>query len=287
MPRNQEDSPSNRFNPGDVGADRRARNRHHWDSTLDARNLSAHREGPPLERQLALAESLDVRIALRHLATLGDRLVLDLGGGLGLHAILLARAGARVIVCDISPYRLRAARDLAREAGVPEGRIAFVAAEAEHLPIAGATLDGIFTKSVLIHTDLPRAADECARVLSPAGRAVFIEPLDRNPFVTIYRWLLAPREWRDITRYFDKDAMDELTLPFRARGFKRSVTPVHYVGFFASFAQFSLESPRLMRVMESLLSRFDHMVFAVFPAFRRYAWFAVTRISPSNRRNRS
>ena len=277
MAQNQEDSsphPNRGLAPDSA---RKDRSRRHWDATLDARNLAAEREGPPLERQLALAASLDVRIAFRHLAPLPERMVLDLGGGLGLHAILLARAGARVIVCDISLNRLAAARRLAEEAGVPSGRILFVAAEAEHLPFAQESLGGIFTKSVLIHTDLARAAAECARVLSPAGRAAFIEPMDRNPFVVLYRWLFAPRAWRDITRYFDGRAAEELARPFREQGFSRTTTPVHYLGFFASVAQFQLESPRLMRSMERTLSRFDRLVFAVFPSFRRYAWFAVFR----------
>jgi ubiquinone/menaquinone biosynthesis C-methylase UbiE len=223
---------------------------------------------------------LDVRLAFRQLAPLKGRLVLDLGAGLGLHAILLARAGANVVVCDISPNRLREARRLAAEAGVPDGRIRFAVAEAERLPFADAAFGGIFTKSVLIHTDLPRAAGECVRVLSPTGCATFIEPLDRNPFVVLYRLLLAPREWRHITRYFDKLAINELGHPFTKHGFQGTLTPVHYLGFFASIAQFQMESPKMMRAMERVLHRLDRMIFAVFPPFRRYAWFAIFKFSP-------
>ncbi|MBI5154467.1 methyltransferase domain-containing protein, partial [Candidatus Poribacteria bacterium] len=118
------------------------RNRRHWERTLDAQNLGERDAGAGLRQQLELYRTLDVRWAVRELAPLGGRWLLDLGGGLALAAILFAREEARVIICDVSLPRLRAARRLAREAGV-EDRIALVVAKAEALPMAERLMDRV------------------------------------------------------------------------------------------------------------------------------------------------
>ncbi len=263
--------------------ERWSRNRQHWDSTLDARNLRESAAAASVERELRLYETPDVRAAFEALRPLDGRVVLDLGGGLGLMAILLAREGAVAVVADVSPRRLRAARELARRAGV-EGRVHFVLAEAEALPFRTGSLDRQTTKSVLIHTRLAPAAEELARTLCPrSGRAVFLEPMDRNPFANAYRRLFAPAIWRDITDYFTPERFGVVRAAFRARGLGSRLRPLYLTGFLASPFRYLLPLPKVARLVEGVLLAVDSLLLRAAPALWRRAWFGVLTIRPSRK----
>ncbi len=263
------------------------RNRRHWDETLDPRNLKAAGESD-VARDVALAETVDVRRALGFLEPLEDRLVLDLGGGLALAAILFARRGARIVICDISPNRLKAARRILAEAGVGD-RVHLVAGAGEHLPFADAAVDRVFTKSVLIHTRIDETAAECTRVLRPGGKAAFVEPTTDNPFVNAYRVLMAPKIWKDITSYFHRRELHAVRRGVRGTDprAKLSIERIQFLAFFASAFAFSVPSPRLYRIAESALVRIDDLLFRAVPSLRKRAWFVligVRRSAPGGRR---
>ncbi len=263
--------------------DRRVRNRLHWDRTLDARNLRESGTAASVECELELYRSADVRMALAAMRPLGGRMVLDLGGGLGLMAILLAREGAEVVVADVSLRRLKAARELALQAGAAD-RIRFVQAEAEALPFLDGSLQRQTTKSVLIHTRLGPAAEELARTLSPGdGVAVLVEPMDRNPLANAYRRLLAPRIWQEITDYFTPGRFALVRRAFAPRGFTARVRPLHLSGFLASVFQYLVPSPALARLAERIFLGLDGFLFRAAPAVRRYAWFGVLIVRPKGR----
>ncbi len=254
------------------------RNRRHWDETLDPRNLKAGASSET-ERDVALYETVDVRRAFHSLRPLNTKLVLDLGGGLALGAILFARRGARVVICDISPNRLRSARRILDEAGVLN-RVSLVVGAAEHLPFADATLDRVFTKSVLIHTQIEESASECVRVMKSGGKAAFIEPTTRNPFVNAYRRLMAPKIWKDITSYFDEAELHAVD-----SGAKRTDTKtrlqighIQFLTFFASVFAFLLPSPMAYRAVEHVLERIDRVLFSLMPALRHRAWFVLIKV---------
>lgn len=269
---------SPQVNPSTKVDDKRAANRRHWDDTLDARNLGPENAvGTNWHREMALAESADVRLAVRLLHPLGDKLILDLGGGLGIHALLFAEAGARVVIADISVERLKAARDLIRQAGYID-RVSFVACGAEELPFIANAFDRQFTKSVLIHTNLERASAELARTLTPRGSAAFIEPLTGNPFVNAYRRLVAPDIWQNITDYFDRRSLRLVALAYRRAGFTTRVHRIYFLAFFASVFHFVLPSVWLQRRFERGLLLIDRLLFRVLPALRSRCWFSVTEI---------
>src|SRR5207248_1688260 len=62
-----------------------------------------------------------------------------------------------------------------------DARVQFLAADAERLPFADSSFDGIWGNAILHHLDLGRAASEIRRVLRVGGRAVFCEPWGENP----------------------------------------------------------------------------------------------------------
>jgi demethylmenaquinone methyltransferase/2-methoxy-6-polyprenyl-1,4-benzoquinol methylase len=96
----------------------------------------------------------------------------DLAGGTGDVAALLARRGGRrIIVLDPSLPMMRAGRDRDDVAGVE-----WIAGEAEHLPFADASVDVLTVSFGLRNaTRLDAAIAEVARVLRPGGTFACLE----------------------------------------------------------------------------------------------------------------
>ena len=114
-------------------------------------------------------------------------LVLDLGSGSGHVADALRAHGAHTLCVDIDHGVVAAGRTT-----YPGGE--HVAADATKLPIADASVDGIFCFSVLQYTDRDAAVAEMKRVLRPGGRIVLVENLEGNPLALLYRL------WRGVAR---------------------------------------------------------------------------------------
>jgi ubiquinone/menaquinone biosynthesis C-methylase UbiE len=118
-----------------------------------------------------------IRPAFAKLGDVKGRPILDLGCGHGMASVVLARRGAQVTATDLSAgYLIEASR----RAHANDVAITFVQADAERLPFADATFEGIWGNAILHHLDLPRAAREIRRVLKPGGVAVFSEPWGEN-----------------------------------------------------------------------------------------------------------
>lgn len=250
-------------------------NRRHWEQTLDARNVASDARPASLKTEAKLFDTADVRWAFDRLEPLAGTVAVDLGGGLGLGAILLAKRGARVVICDVSLPRLREAKKNIEALGLG-ARVRYVLGSGERLPFRSGSLGALFTKSVLIHTRLEETARECGRVLAPQGRGAFIEPMRKNPFVNLYRALAAPKVWKSITTYFRAAEFRILAEGLRASGGGK----IHFRGFFllgflASVFHFAISSPSLYRMAECAGQTADEALFRLFPKWRRRCWFGV------------
>ena len=118
--------------------------------------------------------------------------VLDLGCGQGDLTLRLLDRGAIVTALDLSPRMLAVARR--RVALHAEGRRAhFVAAPVERTGLPAASFDAIVGMWILHHVDLRLAAAELVRILTPGGRAVFIENSGENPVLNFARAHIAGR----------------------------------------------------------------------------------------------
>ena len=96
--------------------------------------------------------------------------ILDMATGTGRAALALARHGAIVTGVDIAADLLAAAKRLSAHVTPP---ITFKEGDAEQLPFADASFDGVIsTFGVMFAADHERAAAELARVLKPGGRLV-------------------------------------------------------------------------------------------------------------------
>lgn len=257
----------------------------YWDTVLDPQNLERDQgfsgipDAAALAVEIAFADIPDLEAARRWLQ--GERpqpvQILDLGAGLGANSMALARRGHGLLAVDTSPARLRQLRRRAEVAGLSD-RIQPIVAAAEALPFATGSLPAIYTKSVLIHTDMPRTAREIARALTPAGRAALDEPLTGNPFVNAYRRFWAPKAWRSITRYFDAQTQQIFLQAPGLRAAAEPIRPFYFLSFFAFVFQFAWPRINLFKRVLSILQPLDDLLFAAIPSLRRRAWFGLIKV---------
>lgn len=249
----------------------------YWAGNLDPQNLEVGEEsqsGISLEDEIRFAWSPETRAAFAWLRN-GEpppEVVVDLGAGLGAASLAMARRGVHVICVDTSIDRMRHLLRRATAAGCRE-KITPVVGACESLPFADDSVRALFTKSVLIHTDLPTATLEVARVLGEAGRAAFVEPQPGNPFAWLYRNTLAPKAWKSITRYFGPASQEVAMRPFTFA----SIDPFYLFGFLPFVFQYAWPKPGLFEAALRVTEPIDRWLFRVRPC-RMLAWFGVIEV---------
>jgi uncharacterized protein len=99
-----------------------------------------------------------------------EKVVLDIGAGLGASAISFALAGLRVIAADISQVMLESAAKRANFHGVPVNQIVFARMNGYHLPLADNSIDAVLEVDMLHQVNRPEIVmKEILRVLKPDG----------------------------------------------------------------------------------------------------------------------
>jgi SAM-dependent methyltransferase len=108
---------------------------------------------------------------IRALAVGPGDTVADIACGLGESSLQVARStGARAIGVDLSSDSIAAARREAEGADLA-GSVEYLVADAEALPLADGSVDGVLCEcSLCTFPDKPRAAAELARILRAGGR---------------------------------------------------------------------------------------------------------------------
>jgi tellurite methyltransferase len=111
----------------------------------------------------------DVRRIVPFLRECGVRRVLDLGCGVGRHALLLASMGFDVAALEMSTNGIQVARRSAEECGTC---IEFCLSAMSSLPYRTDSMDYVLAWNVIYHGDLSllgKTLDEIYRVLRPGG----------------------------------------------------------------------------------------------------------------------
>src|SRR5438105_2358975 len=144
----------------------------------------AHTARPPFEvgpqGELMLHPEDWTRHGLDLLGDVRGMRVLDVGCGLGVHAVALAQRRASVLAIDVSPVAVRSTRNLAQRFNV-EHQCDTSVASVYRLPLRDHSVDAVFGSLVLHHLAHREAGVEIARVLKPRGLAVFCENSAANP----------------------------------------------------------------------------------------------------------
>lgn len=189
--------------------------------------------------------------------------VLEYGCGDSSHALRLAEQGAALIGIDISGVAVERARQGAAQKGV---RPSFVVMNAEQLGFRDSSFELICGAAILHHLDLRAAWPEIARILTPGGTAIFVEPLGHNPLLNLFRKLtpglrtadehpLLIEDLRTTSQYFSH---------LQTRYFQLVSLLCAPLSRWPGFTA-------LLRTCEGL----DRAVFALLPFMRRFAWQVV------------
>lgn len=129
---------------------------------------------------------------LRKLDTRG-KVVVEVGAGSGRDSLALAREGARVIVLDYSRPSLLVVRRLAERFGLD---VAFVCADALHMPFKDDSVDVVFHQGLLEHFRDPMPLlEENARVTRPGGHVLVDVPQTFHVYTLLKKTLIAMGKW--------------------------------------------------------------------------------------------
>lgn len=119
---------------------------------------------------------------------------LDYGCGNGIHSVLPASLGAKVVGIDLSELSLAIAKKRVEEAGVAD-RVSFSIMDCESLEFEDNFFDIVFDGGTFSSLDLHKAFPEIARVLKADGVLIGIETLGHNP-ITNWRRNMSKRTGR-------------------------------------------------------------------------------------------
>ena len=135
-------------------------------------------------RAPAVHRALEIEVAAARRRLGGPPRVLDVGGGSGVWAVPLARAGCTVTVVDTSPNALATLRRRAGEAGVTD-RITPVQGDADRLgdAVPAASADLVLGHGVLEVVDDVRAAAAALAAAAAPGGAVSVLVANRHAAV--------------------------------------------------------------------------------------------------------
>lgn len=114
--------------------------------------------------------------------------VLDVGCGFGERSILLAEYGANVSGIDISNKYIKASINLSKQKNISEN-CKFEEMDVHSMNYDNETFNLVIGRGIIHHLDLKVSLLEIKRVLKKGGTAVFLEPLDANPLLKIFRIL--------------------------------------------------------------------------------------------------
>ncbi len=233
----------------------------YWEDNLDPSNLKRpDGQQKLLDKYLTLIpHENEIRPILHHWEK--DKIIVDLGTGLGQYSIFFAQQGWRVIGVDITLARLKQLKQTLEEQ-YPGIKIFLIQARAEALPFKNKSVGYVFSHSVLIHTQLPKALAEAARVMQQGGS--FIEPSPYNPFARLYRRFLAPPEWKEITTYFSKSSIQQVRESFPGERFSLDIQRHHFLNFLSYLWYYGRCSPALFKGFNCLFTIIDRFIFKIF-----------------------
>lgn len=122
------------------------------------------------------------------LSAQSNDIILEIGSGLGDRSIKLAKSGTRAIGIDISEVYVASANIKARELRLPESKVVFKMMDCHSLEFPDNYFDFVCGDAILHHLDMDVVLLELNRVLKPGGAAIFIEPLEGNPLLKVFRY---------------------------------------------------------------------------------------------------
>jgi ubiquinone/menaquinone biosynthesis C-methylase UbiE len=215
------------------------------------------------------------RNGLRHLSSVAEKTILDLGCGKGEISVVFARFAGNVYCIDIDHQALTAAKHkLESEAACP---FLTINAKSEALPIATESVDVVFSRSTLQYTEITSVLAEIRRILRVGGLLILNENLPSNVFVKAYRLR------RFVRSKFSGDTIYIDTIRhYLSHNDVDSLQPFFRI---VSLRYFHLCRPLTIRLimtsnhasawlinLDRFLKRLDEVALAKWPFLQHYAW---------------
>ena len=190
--------------------------------------------------------------------------VLDFGCGDGWYSCQMAQRGAEVVGIDISEELIRKANQQMKKRNL-KNNLNFQVMAGEDLQFFPENFDLVVGSAILHHTDIDLAIKSIHRVLKKRGRCVFIEPMNQNFLLKVWRFLTP---WRR--------SPVEKALLWRDINLINSFFPKTEIKFFHLFAMITsglmIFQPNLkiVEVTHKKLTNFDNCILNRWPVLGRY-----------------
>jgi ubiquinone/menaquinone biosynthesis C-methylase UbiE len=197
-----------------------------------------------------------------------DGTMLEYGCATGLESKLWLDVCKKLVGIDISSEAIDKATQNLEEMGYSD-KATYVEMNAEQLEFEDSMFDAIVGNGIIHHLELNACYKELARVLSPSGSAVFIEPTGHNPVINAYRALTPSMRTEDEHPVLMKDI--EL-----AKLYFDNVQVVHYNLFTILATPF--RNAGFFQPLLSLLHAVDRGIFKI-PGMKKYGWTVVMELS--------
>ncbi|MBT9175395.1 MAG: Ubiquinone/menaquinone biosynthesis C-methyltransferase UbiE [candidate division WS2 bacterium] len=195
--------------------------------------------------------------------------IIDYGCGSGWASFRLAKQGANVFAFDISDETVKALSQKAKQEKLL-GSINAKVAAAESLEYANESIDGIIGFGILHHLNLDLAIPEIYRVLKSRGKAVFREPLGKNPLINLFRFFTPKRR----TPTEKPLNFSDINM-FEKYGFREVKHTEFYLLGLLAFSVIGFKNYKLYHLIFNFLNKFDGLIFRNFPKLREYSWITV------------
>jgi ubiquinone/menaquinone biosynthesis C-methylase UbiE len=233
-----------------------------WQEMFDQGQISL--VVPPDEEMWQRDLGRSLQVAFEWLGDLRGKRVLELGCGPGDYTIMMARRGAQVTAVDIAPASLAITHRRAEANRVHRAvQVNWMAAETLAFPAE--TFDWVVGFGLLHHADSMALAPEVRRVLRPAGRALFREPLGANSVLQFVREHLP---YRDKHRSLNEHPLDYAQIKQVGQHFRASRVREFYL--------FSMISRAVGREMSfPALWALDEFLIQRVPAVRRWCRYVL------------
>jgi ubiquinone/menaquinone biosynthesis C-methylase UbiE len=254
-----------------------------------AREIEQEEQQSDYTLSFTSSASLENQFILKQMGELKGKHILDLGCGEGEAALYFAQQGAQVDAVDISEGMINLLRIRADQLGFS---IQSHVMEAEVLQFSDHTFDFVYANGVLHHVDMEPTLREIKRVLKPGGCGFFIEPIDYNPVIKVYRTIAEANRSEDETplRYKDRKVFKKIFDSFNHREFWFTALYI-FIHFFVIkryhpskvryWKQVVIEGNRYRTLLTILIS-LDRVLLLIVPFFRFLCWNTVIQVQTNS-----
>lgn len=211
------------------------------------------------------------RYSIDILGSLINKRILEIGCGDGEVSVQFARKGGLVTCIDISNEMVELTRRRALHSGVPNQINAFHMS-GEDLNFPDNSFDVIYGHSILHHLNLDITTSHLKRLLSPNGIAVFLEPIDYNPMLRIFR-RVTPSRRTPTEQPLRFDQLELISGAFSSWEHRE----FYFLSLLAFIWYYGIRSKTLFRLTQNVLQKVDTILFSILPFLRKYAWVTVIK----------